>query len=457
MDERDAVLVHQLQHMVVTPTDAAAGDVATHTAAAGAAAQPAGGTGGVTADATWDFLTNAAHMFARSAELAEITPADIRRGYDLQGYRWSGCELQKQMYMRYRREVYPQYQCVPHDVRDVRRAARCVDPSASFFEFRYAVTGDDHRCKISHFQLRDLVWATSSYDVFYWHADGVQCWNPWLRTRKCVLGRRELPESFRLSALCADRGFVFAGDYQGRYCIKSLWADGVVATGSLALGADDDIVNHATPARLRGNAPHIMAAQNRGHVSCLDVQQQRVTDNVQFDWAVNCTALTESASLGCVVGDSTEGLLTDPRQQHRVVARLHGHSDYSFTCAFSPDERLVATGNQDTSARVYDVRWPRTTLATLCGYIGAMRIVKFSPCGRYLLASEPADCVHIYDVATFDRAQDIEFLGEVAGATFSPDANCMFLAISDAVHADGLVEYTSLSHGHNSSATDTWL
>ncbi|KAJ2765692.1 hypothetical protein IWQ56_003997, partial [Coemansia nantahalensis] len=435
MDERAAGLAHQLQQLVVAPPGAAAvdggGAAAAGTQGYTAATQPTGNAGGVSSDATWDFLTNAAHMFERPVELAEITPADIRRGYDLQGYRWSGCELQKQMYISYRREVYPQYQCVPHDVRDVRRAATCVDPTASFYSFRYAVTGDDYRCKVSHFQLRDLVWATSSYDVFFWHAEGVQCWNPWRGTRQCVLGRREMPESFRLSSMCADRGIVFAGDYQGRFCVKSLWAGGAAATGSLAPSAADDIANHATPANLRGHAPQVMVAQNRGHVRCLDVQQLRVTDDAQFDWAVNCTALTQSASLGCVVGDSTEGLLTDPRQQHRVVARLHGHRDYSFTCAFSPDERLVATGNQDTSVRVYDVRWPQTSLATLCGYIGAMRIVKFSPCGRYLLAAEPADNVHIYDTATFGTAQDIEFLGEVAGATFSPDANCVFIGISD--------------------------
>ncbi|KAJ2774054.1 hypothetical protein IWQ56_000758, partial [Coemansia nantahalensis] len=51
---------------------------------------------------------------------------------------------------------------------------------------------------------------------------------------------------------------------------------------------------------------------------------------------------------------------------------------------------------------------------------------------------------------------DIEFLGEVAGATFSPDANCVFIGISDAIHPDGLVEYTSVSPG-SSASCDPWL
>ncbi|KAJ2785987.1 hypothetical protein H4R18_000202 [Coemansia javaensis] len=431
-----AGIAYQLRQLAVEPSPA------------DRAARAEGGFGG----ANWDFLSNAAQMFGRPAELSEVTAADIRRGFDMQGYQWGGREAQRRMYMSYRREVYPQHQSVPHDVREVQRAARCVEASGEFYRFRYSATGDEYRCKVGHFQLRDLLWATSSYDVFYCHADGIRCWNPWLRTRRCVLGRAEMPPAFRLSALCADRGIVFAGDFRGRYCVRSLWADGTAAAaGSLSAAADDSdssIVTHASPGVLRGSAPQIVVAQNTGRVSVLDVGRLQVSSTAQFDWAVNCTAQTAGWGLACIAGDSTECLLTDPRQQqqqHRTVARLRGHRDHVFACAFSPDDRLVATGSQDTSVRVYDVRRPLEPLAAVCGHMGAMRIVRFSPCGRFLLAAEPADNVHIYDAATFDRAQDIEFMGEVAGAAFSPDAACVFVSIADAMHRDALVEFARCS------------
>ncbi|KAJ2455639.1 hypothetical protein EV183_000738 [Coemansia sp. RSA 2336] len=392
-------------------------------------------------DATWNFLTNAAQMFARSSEISEVTQTEIRRGFDAQGYQWNGQELQRSMYMEYRREVYPQYHGIAHDPRAVRKQGRCVDPTQEFYKLRYSVTGSNYRCKISHFQLRDLIWATSNYDVYYWHMDGIQRWNPWLKTRTCVMGRREMPAGFRLSALCVDQGVMLAGDYQGRVCARPLWTpDAQVAVGQVAGGTD--IVNHATPANRREGGNVVSLAVNSGSVDTFDMQRMAVVGSATFEWAVNCTAISDSGSVGCVVGDSLQNALVDPRQGYRRIGELQGHKDYSFACAISPDERQVATGSQDSSVRVYDVRWPRDALASLCGYLGAMRVVKFSSCGRFLLAAEPADYLHVYETGLYDRSQDLEFMGEIAGATFSPD--CLFVGISDAVHENMLAEYALL-------------
>ncbi|KAJ2162454.1 hypothetical protein GGF46_000695 [Coemansia sp. RSA 552] len=435
------------EQLVIDPTSMHAARSGSSATLGAGGPGPAGGaqSGTDVSDATWEFLANAAQMFERTAELSEVVDTDLGRGFDLQGYQWRGYEIQRRMYMSYRREVYPQYQGVPHDVKEVRRQSKCVDSSQKFFDFRRAVLGGQYRSEISHFQLRDLVWTTSSYDVFYAHADGVRLWNPMTGECRGVLDRAQMPSPFKLSSMCADQGIVFAGDYQGRYCISSLWggADGNRQVVSGALSADDknDIVNHATPAGGRSSSLQIVAAQNKGHVRSLDVGQLKVTDDAKFDWAVNCTAISESGALGCVVGDCIDGVLTDPRQAHRPVARLPGHYDFSFTCAISPDERLVATGNQDTSVRVYDVRWPQQAVATLGGYMGAMRMVKFSPCGQYLMAAEPADYVHVYAARDWEVAQDIEFLGEAAGAAFSPDGNCLFIGISDTMHEAGLAEF----------------
>ncbi|KAJ2887367.1 hypothetical protein IWW38_005155, partial [Coemansia aciculifera] len=334
---------------------------------------------------TWDFLANAAQIFERTSE--EVAAADIRKGFDVQGYQWRGYEIQKQLYMTYRRQVYPQYQGVAHDVQAVRKQASCVDNTASFYSFRGSLLGDKYRGQINHFQLRDLICATSSYDVYYHHADGVYCWNPWLQSRRCVVSRSQMAKassSFRVSSLSADRGIVFVGDYRGQYCVKSLWSDDddpvvVVDGGRSVLG--NDIVNHATTGVSRSGRVQVLAAHNSGSLRQLDVERLEVVDSMAFEWAVNCSATTWDGSLDCVAGDSIDSLLVDQRLASSggaVVARLTGHRDFSFACAFSPDARLVATGSQDSTARVYDVRWPQMPLATLCGYMGAMRVVKFS-------------------------------------------------------------------------------
>ena len=53
---------------------------------------------------------------------------------------------------------------------------------------------------------------------------------------------------------------------------------------------------------------------------------------------------------------------------------------------------------QDTSTRVWDLRKPSESVAMLCGNMGAIRSLRYSPCGRFLAACEPADFVRLYDV-----------------------------------------------------------
>ncbi|KAJ2863225.1 hypothetical protein GGI22_002009, partial [Coemansia erecta] len=393
-------------------------------------------------------------VFGRSPELKEVTDLDIRKGYDSQGYYWRGNVIQKEVYMGYRKRMYPRHQDVEHNVKQVRKMGKCIDTMHSFYRFRYSAIGDDFRSQIGHFQHRDMLWATSSYDVFFCHSGSVYCWNPWQRmARRSVLGRSQMPKAFKVRSMCVDSGVVFVGDGKGDYCVKALRVDtGSVATGSLVAGAVEDAVNHASPATTRSGVPYIVCAHDSGAVRRLDVSNLSVTGSTVFGWPVHCSSLVQDGTLQCVVGDSADALLIDPRcGSGDSVARLTGHQDYSFACSFSPDGRLVATGSQDTSIRVYDVRRPQQTLATLCGYIGAMHVVRFSDCGKFLLGMESADYVHVYDAQSFAKAQVVSFMGETAGATFSPDSNCLFLAVSDSIHGSSLAEH-SLASGDTEGA-----
>jgi len=47
------------------------------------------------------------------------------------------------------------------------------------------------------------------------------------------------------------------------------------------------------------------------------------------------------------------------------------------------------------------------------------------------LFSEPADFVHIFDAHTFERSQVIDLFGEIAGVTFTPDTDGLYIANAD--------------------------
>jgi WD40 repeat protein len=63
----------------------------------------------------------------------------------------------------------------------------------------------------------------------------------------------------------------------------------------------------------------------------------------------------------------------------------------------APDAEAQRT-EQDTTARVWDIRYLGASLAVLPGRMGAIRSLRFSSDGRFLAVAEPADFVHIYDV-----------------------------------------------------------
>jgi hypothetical protein len=68
------------------------------------------------------------------------------------------------------------------------------------------------------------------------------------------------------------------------------------------------------------------------------------------------------------------------------VATL-GHSDWVLSVAFDPTGRLVATGSQDNTAKVWRMSpdgAAATCVATLAGHSGTVQSVAFDPTGRFV-------------------------------------------------------------------------
>lgn len=84
----------------------------------------------------------------------------------------------------------------------------------------------------------------------------------------------------------------------------------------------------------------------------------------------------------------------------QTLGKLNGHLDYSFASAWHPDGVTFATGNQDKTCRVWDVRNLSKSVAVLKGNLGAIRSIKFTSDGQYMAMAEAADFVHIYNTDT---------------------------------------------------------
>lgn len=125
----------------------------------------------------------------------------------------------------------------------------------------------------------------------------------------------------------------------------------------------------------------------------------------------------------------------------QTIVALSGHLDFSFASAWNPDGVTFATGNQDKTCRIWDMRNLSKSVEVLKGNLGAVRSIRYTSDGRYMAIAEPADFVHIYDVKNgYEMEQEIDFFGEISGISFSPDTESLFIGVWDRVYAS-LLEY----------------
>ncbi|KAL6195242.1 hypothetical protein ACLB2K_030862 [Fragaria x ananassa] len=143
------------------------------------------------------------------------------------------------------------------------------------------------------------------------------------------------------------------------------------------------------------------------------------------------TSLSPNGKLLVIVGDNPDGMLVDS-QTGKTMTALSGHLDFSFASAWHPDGITFATGNQDKTCRVWDVRNLSKSVAVLKGNLGAIRSIRYTSDGQYMMMAEPADFVHVYDVKSgYEKEQEIDFFGEISGISFSPDTESLFIGVWD--------------------------
>lgn len=304
---------------------------------------------------------------------------------------------------------------------------------------------------IVHFQLRHLVGMTSANDVFYCQTHKVMHYNLLSRAKPKpfmdVSGETAgtLPANlgiFPVCTLCAKHGFVAAGGFRGELVMKRVGSQQKFDAALRVTDNENGITNAIDIYESYTGSLSLVLSNNDSAVRLVDASTCLNSSTFEMPWAVNCSAPCPLGKLFCVVGDDSEGVILDSSARGSVVARLRGHADFSFACAWHPDGNIVATGNQDLTTRVYDLRFLRKPLAVLQANIGAVRSLKFSPDGRFLAMAEPADYVSLYDAASgYSRRQTIDFFGELAGICFEPDrSSSLFLSISD-VHYGSLIQF----------------
>ncbi|RCV14054.1 hypothetical protein SETIT_2G396300v2 [Setaria italica] len=375
--------------------------------------------------------------------------AEYRNGKDMQGIPWERLYYGRDDYRGKRLNGYRNYESLSRSHELLDSECKQVDKKSTFYDFCFNTRLA--RTMVVHFQLRDLVWATSKHDVYMSQNYSVMHWSSLLQRGEEVLnvidhvfpkqkvrGARPL---FRMQicSMAVRDNLMVAGGFRGELVCKYIDQPGVAFCTNVTED-DDNITNTVDVYESPNGSTRVMAGNNDRVVRVFDTERFSVLSHFAFPWSVNDTLASPDGKLVAVLGDSSDCLIAD-LQSGKEIASLKGHLDYSFSSAWHPDGRVLATGNQDTTCRLWDVRNLSRSLAVLKGRIGAVRGLKFSSDGRFLAMAEAADFVHVYDShAGYSEEQEIDIFGEIAGVSFSPDAEALFVGVADRTYGS-LIEF----------------
>lgn len=159
--------------------------------------------------------------------MTDTSAAQARKGKDIQGIPWERLNVTRQSYRLTRLEQYRNYENIPLSGEAVDKECEQVEKGANYYEFFY--NARSVKPTILHFQLRNLVWATSKHDVYMISNYSLMHWSSISRnlsevinfsghiapTEKHAGSLLEGLTQTQISTMAVKNRFVVAGGFQG--------------------------------------------------------------------------------------------------------------------------------------------------------------------------------------------------------------------------------------------------
>ncbi|KAI9030132.1 hypothetical protein CLU79DRAFT_734208 [Phycomyces nitens] len=346
-------------------------------------------------------------------------------GMDMQAMNWKAFGLDRETFEMGRLRTFSNYQSiVPPLVGRIMEEPKEMIKEENFFTFKHGRLGE--RCSVGHFQLRSLLWATSKNDVYYLYDDSVRHWSP-------QRSRSRLVTSFpmKVISMICSHDILLVGGARGEYACRRLDSNDNMSYFGTPTQNPNGTTNHLDIIDLNRGGLTALISGNDETTHFIDLETMETEQIIQFSFPVNHTATSPDKGMLCAVGDSTKTVVADINNGSEIFS-IDEHHDFSFSCCWSPDGRTFATGNQDKTTRVYDIRNTSRSLHLLSGKVGAIRSLQYSNDGKYLVASEHIDYIHVYDANDdYRSSQVINLFGSIAGVSLTPDGQSLFVANSD--------------------------
>ncbi|EPS62893.1 hypothetical protein M569_11889 [Genlisea aurea] len=391
----------------------------------------------------------------------DTSASDVRNGKDIQGIPWEKFNFTRDKYRESRLKQYKNFENLSSSLEILEKNCKQVEKGHNFYDFQFNTRLV--RSTIAHFQLRNLLWSTSKHDVYLMQNYSMMHWSSVkkkgtevLNAAKPITPTLNYPGSsaqsvsrVQISCFSLKDNLIVAGGFQGEIICKYINRPGVAFCTKLSSNDENAITNAVEIyCDAASGAMRVMTANNDAQVRVFDaVNNFTCLNRFSFPWSVNNTSVSPNGRMLAVLGDSADCLISDT-QSGKVLSTLKGHVDYSFASGWHPNGWILATGNQDKTCRLWDMRKPSESVVVLKGRMGAIRSIRFSADGQFMCMAEAADFVHVFDTQSgYGKVQEMDLFGEIAGISFSPDTEALFVGVAERTYGS-LLEFNRSRYTH---------
>ncbi|WJX23105.1 hypothetical protein P8452_12348 [Trifolium repens] len=319
-----------------------------------------------------------------------ITAADAQSLGDIQGISWVDIDIMTDVNRtKFRNRRLRKYE-------NVEDQPSITPRHGTYYNFWQYTKFQEHNMplELQNSRLNHLIWSTSKHDVYLPSEYSVHHWSGITFSKSNVVDLKTLvePTENHPGSLAHIGGF------------------------------------NQTKVRAIGSI-YFTASFKSNMLKLFEAQTFQLLNTFQLGWPIQHTSMSPEGGSILVVGAHRDGALLDTLTgQH--IASLPGHLDSSLSCAWHPNGIYFATGNQDRTCRIWDIRNMGNNLHLLKGNMGGICSINFTSDGELMAMAESADFVHIFDTKQhYENAQVIDFFGEVSGLSFSPDTQSLFIGV----------------------------
>ena len=279
-----------------------------------------------------------------------------------------------------------------------------------------------------HFQLHDNFRAVSPYDFVYSARE-----KGLIHLNTQTMETHTLLNKFGITCIDTHKNFILIGHEGSEISLVDLETARLLRCTKFHENNENQLINCIRFLDDRSGGLKTIIAGNKHNVEIYDFERSTTPmRSIPVDFFVNSITLSRDNTQMGIAYDDTQVDVFDLRTSKKSN-EFKGHQDYTFSVDFDCSGNYLASGNQDCSTRIWDLR-KNQAAAVLPTKSFASANVKFIQNSKYLVAGENYNYVTCYNAHQgYTTSTVLDYMGELVGIGYNKDEREMYVGVGSKV------------------------